>query len=216
MAGLFFAGYGDPDDAALSAVPLVEPVTLLQAKQQTRRTEVTTDDAYLVETLIPAARQRGEQATQRQFQTGTYDLKLDAFPCMDDCDGDAIVLPRPPLQKVVSITYVDTDGATQTLSTALYSVFAPTGPLAQRGWVEPIYGETWPSTRDQSNAVTIRFVAGYGDEPTDVPPRLRMAMLQDIGTLHEHREDIVIGQGYALTEFPYGSRAIYRSFKSHG
>jgi uncharacterized phiE125 gp8 family phage protein len=208
---LSFVGYGDPDDGALAEEPIAEPVTLLQAKQQTRRTEVTTDDAFFVDSLIPAARERGEQATQRQFITATWDLKLDCFPA-----DDVIVVPLPPLQKVVSITYVDTNGTTQTLATSQYTVTAFAGPRAQRGRIEPAYGLSWPSSRDVSLAVTVRFVAGYGDEPTAVPPRLRMAMLQDISTLYEHREDTVVGQGYALLEFPGGSRAIYRSFKSHG
>lgn len=209
---LSLVGYGDPDDGALSDIPIDEPVTLDQAKQQVRRTEVNTDDSFIKETLIPAARERFEQATQRQGITATWDYKLDRFPGLTG----RIVIPRPPLQKVVSVTYVDEDGDTQTLSTSRYTVHAPAGPRAQRGWIEPVYDDEWPETRCQSNAVTVRFVAGYGDTPDTVPPRLRLAMLQDIGTLYEHREDIVIGQGYALTEFPGGSRAIYRSFKSHG
>jgi uncharacterized phiE125 gp8 family phage protein len=194
----------------LVTAPADEPITLSEAKQQVRRTDVTADDSYLQTILIPAVRERAEIATRRQLLTATWDLKLDAFPCGAD---DAIVLPKAPLISVTSISYVDPDGATQTWSSSLYAVSAPTGPMAARGEIRPVYGESYPSVRFQTNAVTVRFVAGYGTSATSVPPRLKMGMLLDLGTLYEHREDLVVGQGYALAEFTSGAGAVYRSFQ---
>ncbi len=203
---LSLVGYG-----ALGAAtsPIAEPITLAEAKRQARRVDVADDDAYLSTTLIPAVRERFEQATRRQGITATWDQTFDhGFPC-------EFVVPLPPLQAVSWIHYVDANGTTQTLAADQYQVDAPSGPRAARGRIRPAYGVTWPVTRCQMNAVTVRFVAGYGDTDTDIPPRLKMAMLLDLGTLYENREDQVVGQGFAITPFPNGSANVYLAFKSY-
>lgn len=187
-----------------------EPITLDDAKRQTRREHVTHDDTYLETICIPAARDRAELATGRQLITATWQIKLDyRFPYCR-----FIELPKPPLQSVTSIAYVDEEGANQTLSTSVYSVDAPAGPTCARGRIQLKYDQVWPTTRAQPQAVTITFVAGYGDSGEDVPPRLKAAMLFDIGTLYEIREDYIIGQGYTVSPLPIGSERIYREFKS--
>jgi uncharacterized phiE125 gp8 family phage protein len=209
---LTFVGYGAPDgNGDVSATPIAEPLTLAEAKRQVRRTDLTDDDELLDLTLIPAVRERAEQATRRQLITATWDLKGDRFPCGDE----AIVLPVPPLLSVVFVKYVDTAGALQTWSSSNYVVDAPAGARAARGRLTLAYGALWPVTRDQANAVTIRFTCGYGLTANSVPPRLKMAMLLDLGTLYENREDQVVGQGYAITPFPNGSDNVYRAFKSY-
>lgn len=207
---------------SLVTAPTGEPLSLAEAKRQTRRTEVEDDDAYLQDALIPAVRERGEQATRRQLLTAAWDYQLDRFPCWE------IELPLPPLQAVTFIRYVDTNGTTQTLATDQYVVDAPgvvvvdanaptyrvIGGRTRRGRITPAYGLCWPVTRCQMNAVTIRFLCGYGTA-TDVPPRLKMGMLLDLGTLFENREDQVVGQGFAVSPFPNGAEAVYRAFKSY-
>lgn len=195
---------------SLVTAPTVEPLTLSDAKLQVRRDHVDDDDEYLATLLIPAVRERAEQATGRQLMRATWDYTLNAFPC-----EDWIELPKPPLSSVTSVTYVDANGTTQTLSTSLYTVEAPAGPRGRRGRVILNYGEIWPSTRPQPNAVTVRFVAGYGTTSDATPPRLKMGMLLDLGTLFEIREDHIIGQGYTVTPVPIGAERIYRAFKSY-
>lgn len=190
--------------------PEQQPVSLDEAKMQTRRDHVTNDDRYLEDVVIPAARDRAEKETERQFISATWELTMSGFP---GCRY--IELPRPPLQSVTSVQYVDEDGATQTLSAALYTVDAPEGPRCARGRILLNYDEEWPSTRCQENAVTVRFVAGYGDTYEAIPPRLKMGMLLDIGTLYEIREDQIVGQGYVVSPVPNGSNAIYQMFKSY-
>ncbi len=129
----------------------------------------TTSDPEVV-AWISGAREYGETVTHRAFITQTWDLKLDGFPC----DG-VIWLPKAPLISVTSVTYVDPAGASQTWSAALYTVDAPSGPKARAGGVVPIYGEAFPSTRHQVNAVIVRFVAGYGAAST-VPSLLKACL----------------------------------------
>ena len=81
---------------------------------------------------------------------------------------------------MTSIQYVDDAGDTQTLSTSLYQVDTKSQP----GRIIPAYGESWPTVRsDTLNAVTVNFVAGYGDDPEDVPAGLRHAVKLICGAL---------------------------------
>jgi len=118
----------------------------------------TTADPQLV-AWISAAREYGETFTHRAFVTQTWDDKRDGFPGSSD---DAIELPKAPLISVTSVSYVDANGVTQAWSSTLYTVDAPAGPKARSGYLVPNYGQVFPTTRDVPNAVTIRFVAGYG------------------------------------------------------
>src|ERR1051325_11329554 len=100
----------------LSTAPTVEPVSLDEAKGQVRvELDFHSDDALILG-LIAAARRLAEVFCGRAFLTQTWDLTLDAFPSgwgprwPATLGGrDAIRLPRPPLQSVSYVKYVDTD-----------------------------------------------------------------------------------------------------------
>lgn len=117
----------------------------------------------------------------RAIITQTWQMTLSRFPI----GKGAITLPLPPLQSVTSIVYIDDDGDELTLDGGLYQV-ANKGKYPSH--VVPAYGQTWPSTRDMPDAVTVTFVAGYGDGAEDVPGAIRNAGLLMIGDLYEHRE----------------------------
>lgn len=74
-----------------------------------------------------------------------------------DCFPGVIELARWPVQSISSITYVDPDGVTQTLSSALYSSYIHGPPVR----IRPAYGQSWPGTRVAPEAVAVTFVAGY-------------------------------------------------------
>jgi hypothetical protein len=61
-----------------------------------------------------------------------------------------------------------TDGGSP--ETNLYVVKAPAGPYAEPGWIEPLSGTQWPIAREESGAVRIQYICGYGDTDSDVPP----------------------------------------------
>lgn len=158
----------------------------------------TTEDPTLV-MLLASARAHAEQLLSRYLVTQTVDAKFDAFPCgylswRETPPRYAILLP--PLQSVTSITYVDIDGATQTLATDQYTVDASSVPAR----IEPSYGNAWPSTRDQANAVTVRFVAGYG-AASAVPACIKQWMALRIKTLYDNRQQLTVGGG-GMIEIP--------------
>jgi uncharacterized phiE125 gp8 family phage protein len=188
--------------------PEDEPLTVEQAKKQTR-VEHDADDEWFQNELIPTVRARAEQTSWRQLILATYDLKLDRFP-----GGRRIELPRPPLQSVTFVKYLDPTGTEQTLASSTYRVTAPTGERCARGRIALVTGATWPVTADEIDAVTIRFVAGYGETGDEVPARLRMAMLADLATLYLKREDVVIGRPVTMTQIVKQEYKAFRSIPS--
>lgn len=130
----------------------------------------TTSDPEL-SALIMAARQMAEQELRRYLVTQTLDLYLDEFPA-----GEILL---PPMQSVSAITYTDSAGDTQTLAADQYLVDA----VSQPARIVPAYGLSWPPTRDQANAVKVRFVAGYG-AASAVPACIKSWMKLKIGELH--------------------------------
>ncbi len=141
----------------------VEPVALDDVKRHMRLDEGAFNAD--VTSLIVAARLMAETITRRALNTQTWDYKLDAFP-------NELSIPLPPLQTVSSIKYIDVNGVEQTLSASVYDVDTDSEPAR----VRPAHGESWPSTRDDMNAVVVRFVAGYGNNATDVPETIRQAI----------------------------------------
>jgi hypothetical protein len=109
------------------------------------------------------------------------------------------------------VHYLDTAGVSRTLAASAYTVKAPAGPRAARGRILLAYNTLWPLTLDQPGAVTIRFICGYATLDA-VPDLLKVAMKEDLATLFEQRESLVIGAPVA--SLPGGPDAIYRSFKS--
>lgn len=189
---------------SLVTAPAVEPLTLDEAKRHLR---VDVDDENeLINTLLVAAREWIESYTHRKLITQTWDDKRDAFPCSDE----VIELPFPPVSSVTSITYVDTSGTSQTWTSSLYTTDLPSGPQARRARIYPAYGEFYPSTRGQMNAVTVRFVCGYGSSGASVPSALIAAMKLLIGHWYVHRETVAVGtiaqqvpMGVAALAWPY-------------
>lgn len=163
--------------------PTEEPITLAEAKAHLR-VDDTTEDTY-ISALITAARAHAESLTERQFITATYVLRLDEFPVR--CT-DIIRVPRPNLLTVTSITYVDQNGDTQTLSSTLYQVDIASLP----GRIMPAYGQLWPTTRCQLNAVAVTFTAGYGAAAA-VPVPIKHAVKLLVSHWFENREPVVVG-----------------------
>ena len=179
--------------------PTVEPITLDEAKLHLR--VEGDDEKALIETLIAAARRQAESYMGRALISQVWDMDMDRFP------RGEIEVPRPPLRAVESIAYLDPQGATQTIPIADYRVDSKREP----GRVTPADGEAWPATLAVTNAVTVRFAAGYGDAADDVPEDIRQAILLIVGRLYAHREDVV--QGAPLHTLSRGSESLMGPYR---
>lgn len=171
----------------LVTAPTSEPVTVDELKVHLRVGDDETTEDGLIASLGEAARAYVETFTGRALMTQTWDLKLDGFPC-----GDVLDLPTAPIASITSITYTDTAGASQTWSSSNYLTDLPSGPFARPGRITPVYGVSWPSTRDVMNAVAVRYVAGYTSAVL-VPEALKAAIKLMAAQWYAQREPVVVG-----------------------
>lgn len=151
---------------------------------------LTDYDQFYLDGLIEAATGYVEGFLEKALLPQTWELTLPEFP-----DG-FINVPVLPLRSVESIKYIDPDGVEQTLDPTRYETDTGSGRII------PIYGKRWPSTRNQLNAVTARYEAGFDE----VPEQIKTAILLVVGFLYENRE----GQGDALDQDATIYNLLYR------
>lgn len=191
--------------------PASEPVTTAEARLQCRF-DGSSNDTFLGQ-AIAAARTRCEETTGRALITQTWTMTLDDWPYRSHLDGQdrhAIFLPRPPVQSVTSVSYVDEDGDTQVLATSAYRVHL--GDPVTR--ITPAYGTTWPTIRKVTGAITIVSEHGYGDASTDVPDDLRQGMLMLIEHFERNRGDEVTGT--VTAKFDIRSEQLFAPYRVSG
>lgn len=160
------------------AAPAEEPLTQAEAKLFLRVDG--TDEDTLITSLIKAARVIVEDRNGRALITQTWDLYADAFPTT----GRGLVIPKPRLQTISFVKYIDSAGAIQTLSPSDYAV----DTAAEPGWVVPAVNKTWPATQAVLNAVQVRFVCGYGTA-AQVPDNVKRAVYAVLADLYQHRDE---------------------------
>lgn len=162
----------------------MEPISTAEAMSHLR---LDADDPYLdaLPAYITAARQTVEQYLNASVAVQERTLVLDAFP------PACIALPNGPLISVTSVSYVDTDGATQTLDSSKYV----TRSLPLEDGLFPAFGESWPATQAIPGAVTITYQSGMmTGSPLMLPHQdIRAAILLTIGDLWENREGQFVG-----------------------
>ncbi len=182
---------------AQTSAPSIEPLTTADAKHHAR-VDAGADDAYVAQ-LVKVARRYVERITGRQLITATYELRMDRF-------YEVILLPRPPVQSVTSVKYIDTEGNSATVSSDEYDTDLKSEPAR----ITEAWGEVWPATRSVVNAVTVTYDAGYGDNASDVPGDLIHAMKLLVGHWYEYREQTIAGA--VSRQIPVGVEALCRNY----
>lgn len=149
----------------ITVQPYEEPLHLDEVKLHLKQDDITTDDTTIA-SLMVAGRDVVETETgknrrkNRVCMSTKFSKYLDVFP-----NVDFIQLPRVPLSSAVAdlvITYVDTNGDTQTLSTDVYTFDPSTGRILLK------YAQVWPATQFQRKSITISFIAGQATKFTAV------------------------------------------------
>lgn len=157
--------------------PVFEPLTITEAKDHLKL-EHGVDDGLLAGYIL-AAREMVEDYTGRRLMQQTLVLTLDEFP-------SEIRLPVLPVASVTSIEYIDTDEQPQTLAPDKYQFVGDEDEAV----IVPRKAVTWPNVWAEREAVTVTFVAGYGDGAADVPNTLRQAIMLMVGFFYEHRGEL--------------------------
>lgn len=177
--------------------PAVEPLTLAEMKAHLR--VIGNDEDSTITAYLQVAREMCELESRRAFVTQTLTLGLEAWPLVD-----RIVLPRPPLQSVTSVTYIDYAGVTRTMPGADYIVDTASEP----GRLILAYNASWPdATLRPGPAITITYVAGYGLAAA-VPERYKHALRLLTGHYYENREQVVATPGVTVAQMPDAVRSL--------
>ena len=164
--------------------PTEEPVSVDEATYHCRiddYNQTPYEESVQIKTLIAAARQHAESQLNRKLITQTLEAYYDAFP---------VEFVLPPLQSVSYIKYVDENGTEQTLAADKYVVNSTSKPAR----ITESYGNTWPTIRSQQNAVSVRFVAGYG-AASAVPQCIKNWILMRVKTLYDGRDQLIASNG---------------------
>jgi uncharacterized phiE125 gp8 family phage protein len=155
--------------------PTTEPVTIAEAKAQL--SIGASDDSHDTElaSMIAAAREEWEGDTSIALITRTLEHRLPKFL-------STVVLSVRPAIAISSVTYVDTTGTTQTVSSTNYYLDSD----------EVRFLDTFvkPDVQDRSEAVKITYTAGYGSDSRACPELDRMAIKLSLANRFEDRDMI--------------------------
>lgn len=161
--------------------PASTPVSVSEAKLHCR-VDGSDDDtliADLIETAV-AFTSGPDGVTGLALITQTWDSSIDSPNRYSQFD-----FPLVPVQSVNSISYYDADNTLQAANVADFELFRS----GDRAWLEPKPGKSWPQVYARPNAITVRFVAGYG-EADAVPANIKQAILLLVCHWYQNREAV--------------------------
>ena len=128
----------------------------------------------LIHLLIESATEQAERDTERCFVQATWEQTQYGFPA----DAGPILLNMSKAVSVQSITYLDADGVSQTLSTDNYSLDLGRNTITclddDDGWPDTL------STASERDTVTISFTCGSAD-PASLPSLFKHMILLEVG-----------------------------------
>lgn len=190
------------------SAPATLPVTLEEAREYLRVRNTALDG--LIESLIRSVTDSLDGADGllgRCLVEQTWLLKIDS------CFPRVIEVPLPPLIRVESVSYINTDGEAMTLDPGAYQVAGIQASV--KAEISPAFGTTWPETRRAREAISITFTAGYSDSQSPslpaVPEALKGAILETVATRFEFPEAAVAGDAVALV--PVRASSVFDNFR---
>lgn len=189
--------------------PSIEPIDLAEVKKHLRFTPTSEDT--LIDTYISMARQYFEQYTGLALIEQTWETRIEAFPGGLNTWDTAISLGKSPVIDLLSVVYDDSDGAEQTVDTGDYALDLLSAPGLSV--VRPV--SSWPSSAGTLGSVRLRYRAGFGSTPGDVPELIRGVLYLLVGYFHQFRSEAFVNSpGASLEKLPLGAELIMRNYKA--
>jgi len=151
-------------------------VTATEVRDQLRMTD-TLDDSDLIDMAA-------EAVLECEMRLG--DRSLLNSSCIDyfDCFEDEMELHWSPASVITGVTYVDSNGTTQTLANTVYELGTKNG----MGILRLKYDQTWPTARSHEDVIAVSYTAGYGSAPSSVPINLKRWVKARAAWLFENRD----------------------------
>jgi uncharacterized phiE125 gp8 family phage protein len=181
--------------------PEVEPVTVQIARAHCRIDEASDDPQ--IGGFLTAARIMAEGYLSRVLITQTLLWTIRPQSLLHEersrLRGE-LILPRAPVQEILSVTVTDRFGNVTPIQAAALPV-PPNTPMV--GYIANIalepgrlrIGPDTPLTGGtllhwaRLDSIQVSFVAGYGDDAEDVPETIRRSILMTTAFLYENRGD---------------------------
>ena len=160
-----------------------EPVSLAEAKAFLKVDDGAEDG--LIETLIGAARLHVEGVTGKALLNQSWRVVLDRWP-----ENRVVRLPVSPFMSLTAINAIDEAGASHEVPLAQF-MREPDRLLLPAG----VNG--MPVLQERQG-IEIDYVAGFGEDPEDVPTDLRQALLVLVAHWHENRDAVVVAGSGAV------------------
>ena len=186
----------EPDALYRTVNPTNAPLTAANALAHDRLSD-DADEVALVDGFVASATAKAAAYLRRQLITQTWRLELAQLP-------DVLQVPLAPVQSVADFTYLDTNGARQTLAADQYRLTQNSGAW----YLRPAYETSWPDHRCDFGSIEIDLIVGYGDNASDVPADIVQAIRFMVANFMDHRASLV--DGAASAEIPMGARDMLR------
>lgn len=182
----------------VTTAPATEPITLADLKLSLRITS-TAEDTFLTQ-LITDARESVERYTNQKLITQTITGYGSPFNFSDDVWWEGYMvghsnmitgplqhmeLDHGPVQSITSVETIDTDNAESAYASSNYYLDNYDLDLLPR--IEFNQNATHPSSIRRQNGWKVVYVAGYGDNATDVPADIRRAITVLAGYMWANR-----------------------------
>lgn len=193
-----------------TTAPASPPVTVNEAKEHLRvivrdgaGVALPNEDDALIAAFIAAATDHLDGYTGilgRALVTQSWRQAFTGFGCMR--------LPLGPAASIAEIKYFDAAGIQQTIENTVYDLFSD----ARGAYVDLKPGQSWPSTFNRPDAVTVTYVAGVA--AADVPPAIKVAIMLMVGNWYENREAVSVD--FVATQIPIGVYALIAPYRRIG
>jgi len=179
--------------------PTTTPVSLILVKEFLRISAGDTSQDNVLNLLIKSATDFAEMFTKRDFINRTWET-------FRNCFEPQFQLRRSPLDTVNSVEYL-LNGSFVPVSASIFSNTLET----DYSFVFRLRDQDWPTDKDDlPQSIKIEFVSGFGAADTQVPGKLRAALLQHITSLYENRGDCPCD---SVNSVPGSALAVYKQFR---
>lgn len=173
-----------------------EPVDVGELTMRARIS--TSSEGSMLTDMLTEALDAAELHTSSRFITQTWTAYYNRFA--DLVHG----LPFAPVVSITSLTYVDSDGDTQTVATSVYELAEEYGG---RGLVRLKYNQVWPTdARLHEDVVIVKAVYGYGGKAA-VPLPIKAAIILHAANAYDQRGEAVVPKAFynLLARYNYSS-----------
>lgn len=165
-------------DIQIVEPPAILPVDLIEFKAQAKIVDLGEEDENL-QAMLAAAVDRCEGYLRQSLITQTLDIWWDTW------DGPGVIenIPRGPIQTIVGVYCYDDGGIVTQAEEGTYTLGGTT-----------LVFNTWPPYFRQYRGLRMRIIAGFGDDPEDVPAAIRQGILEYATSMYDTR----LGEGSSV------------------